>query len=257
MIPALSTYNVGPFSMQARFNLSAVDVKDRSPAQITFVNGFNNQESQLQFVLPVAPCDRLGPGLKIDDGMLDDWADADAIHSGPLVRMFTRPAIQRQQLEYSDHQATICTGWADANLYLAFHFSDKVDPSTTAGRNFVDYQFGRAWGEDLCELLIQPIQDDGSLGPLLHIVCKPSAGQWVQRKRTEGWKRSVGVGRRLGHPLRRPDGGRLERGAGDSVESDHRPECRCTEAAAVQPEPARPFVRAERQLGRSSRFRKG
>ena len=31
----------------------------------------------------------------------------------------------------------------------------------------------RAWGEDVCEFLIQPIYADNSVGPLLHIACKP------------------------------------------------------------------------------------
>ena len=35
---------------------------------------------------------------------------------------------------------------------------------------------------DLCEILIQPVFDDNSLGPVLHVVCKP-AEHWVERKR--------------------------------------------------------------------------
>ena len=41
----------------------------------------------------------------------------------------------------------------------------------------------RAWGEDLCEVLIQAVFDDNSVGPVLHVVCKPT-GLWVERSST-------------------------------------------------------------------------
>ncbi len=181
-LSALATYRVDRLAAQARFNLEALDAKDHRPAEITFTNGFNNQESKLQFVLPVAATDRLGPGLKIDDGKLDDWSAADQIQNGPLVRMLNRPALQKQELQPADETSAIYTGWADQNFYIAFHLNGISHDVAKMTRNFVDYQFRRAWGEDLCEILIQPVFDDGTLGPVLHIVCKPTAGQWVERK---------------------------------------------------------------------------
>ena len=181
-VSALATYRVDRLSAQARFNLEALDAKDHHPAEITFTNGFNNQESKVQFVLPVAPTDRLGPGLKIEDGILDDWNPADAIQDGPLVRMLNRPAVQKQELQTAAKPATVYTGWADQNFYLAFHLNGVSHDVSRTTRNFVNYEFRRAWGEDLCEILIQPIFDDGTIGPVLHIVCKPTAGQWVERK---------------------------------------------------------------------------
>jgi hypothetical protein len=54
---------------------------------------------------------------------------------------------------------------------------------TRASRNFVTYSdVGRAWGEDLCEVLVQPVYADSTLGPLLHLVCKPNGSCWVERK---------------------------------------------------------------------------
>jgi hypothetical protein len=97
-----------------------------------------------------------------------------------MVRMLNRPALQKQDLQYAQRPATVYTGWGDESFYVAFKLSG-VDAQANQSRNFVDYQFRRAWGEDLCEVLVQPVFDDNSLGPVLHIVCKP-AGQWIERK---------------------------------------------------------------------------
>jgi hypothetical protein len=209
-LSALATYHVDRVTAQARFNRDALDAKDHHPAEITFTNGFNNSESKLQFVLPVAPTDRLGPGMKIEDGKLDDWSGADAIQSGPLVRMLNRPALQKQELQYADQPATIFTGWGDQSFYIAFKLAGVSPGASKATRNFVDYQSRRAWGEDLAEILIQPVFDDGTLGPLLHVVCKPTAGQWVERKRdprlfADPWQPFEGSGIR--YTARLDDGG--------------------------------------------------
>ena len=198
-LPALATYRVERFGTQASFDLAALDVKDRTPAEILFTNGENNRESRAHFVIPVAPTDRLGPGLKIEDGKLDDWSRADMIANGPLVRMFNRPALQKQEIQLADEQSNIYTGWADDNFYIAFRLHGVSTEQSKASRNFVDYQFRRAWGEDLAEILIQPIFADGSLGPVLHVVCKPSAGHWVERKRdprmyADPWSPLEGIG---------------------------------------------------------------
>jgi hypothetical protein len=51
-----------------------------------------------------------------------------------------------------------------------------------SSKNFAAYQFRRAWGEDLCQVLIQPVYKDSSLGPVLHLVVKPNGSCWVERK---------------------------------------------------------------------------
>jgi hypothetical protein len=182
-VPALATYHVDRFLVNARFDVNALDAKDRRPVGLRFANGFNNVESKLQFVLPVAPTDRLGPGLNISDGRLNDWESADMIQSGPMVRMFNRPALQKQALQFTDRPATVYTGWADENFYVGFKLTGVQDGGMDSSRNFVDYQFRRAWGEDLCEVLIQPVFEDNTTGPVLHVVAKP-AEHWVERKKT-------------------------------------------------------------------------
>jgi hypothetical protein len=190
-LPALSTYRVSRFAAEAKLNLELLDTRNPRPAEITFTNGFNNATSKLPFVLPAAGCDRLGPGLNIRDARLDDWSAVAPIQTGPLVRMFNRPALQKQELQSADQPATIYTGWGDDKFYVAFKLNGVGGggggggggDAAAKGRNYVDYQFRRAWGEDLCEILIQPINDDNTPGPVLHVVCKPSGVQWVERKR--------------------------------------------------------------------------
>jgi len=190
-IPPLRPYYVDRFTMNAEFDLTKIDAKDRRPAEITFVDGFSKRKSNLQFILPVRASDRQRPGLRID-GKLDDWNIADAIQSdAPMVRLLNRPALQKQSLQFADEKSTIYTGWADENFYLAFKLGGVETGPLTQTRNFVDYQFRRAWGEDLAEMLIQPIFADNTRGPVLHIVCKP-AGHWIERKSNarahEGWQ---------------------------------------------------------------------
>jgi hypothetical protein len=198
-IRPLQPYHVDRFAIESRFNLNAIDVEDRTPAEVTFTNGFNKRSSRLQFALPVSASDRHGPGLKID-GKLDDWDIADAIQNTPLIRMLNRPALQKQEIQYAQHPSTIYTAWADENFYLAFKLAGVQTGALTATRNFVDYQFRRAWAEDLAEVLIQPIFADNTVGPILHIVCKP-AGHWVERKRdprvySDPWQPFEGSGLR-------------------------------------------------------------
>jgi hypothetical protein len=166
--------------MDARYNLTAIDARDRHPADLTFTNGFNRQQTKMKFVLPVRASDRHSPGLKID-GRLEDWSEADAVQAGPMVRMYNRPALQKQELQYGTNPAAVFTGWHDDNFYVSFKLQGISTKDLNQSRNFVDYQFRRAWGEDLCEILIQPLFSDNTVGPVLHIVCKPT-GQWVERK---------------------------------------------------------------------------
>ncbi len=179
-IPSLSTYRVQRYDLDGRYDVRAVKSLDHRPAEVTFTSGYNRQQTKVQFVLPVATSERLGPGLKLD-GRLDDWNDADRIQAGPMVRMFNRPALHRQQLQYAQHDAEIFTGWADENFYVAFKLQGVSTGPITQSRNFVDYQFRRAWGEDLSEILIQPVFADNTLGRVLHVVCKPTS-LWAERK---------------------------------------------------------------------------
>ena len=110
---------------------------------VTFINGDNNRESRVQFVLPVMPSDRREPGLRID-GMLDDWQPVDRIQNGPLVRMLNRPALQKQILQRADHPSQVYTGWADENFYIATGDSGQgMTHGTIAGILLTDLIQGR------------------------------------------------------------------------------------------------------------------
>jgi len=52
-------------------------------------------------------------------------------------------------------------------------------------------------------VLVQPVYSDNSVGPVLHVVCKPTGGDWVERKQPsqdfgEDWRTTEGAGVRYG-----------------------------------------------------------
>jgi len=180
VIGALRTYWVQRFTMDARVNLANVTANSRKPMEITFVDGYTKNAYPAQAMLPVATSVRREGELRID-GKLDDWAKEDLIQDGPLTKMVDRPSIQHWRIEPASTDSKIYTGWSDDNFYLAFHVAGTSAVSN-AQSNFVDYQFRRAWGEDLCEALVQPIYDDNSVGPLTYMAFKPSGVCVVKRR---------------------------------------------------------------------------
>jgi len=119
------------------------------------------------------------------DGKLDDWTELDLIQDGPLVRMMDRPMLQRQSTEPASTNSKIYTGWTGNDFFVGFGVEgvSAANGGQSQGKNFVDnYQSGRAWGEDLCEVLVQPVYVNNSVGPLLHVVLKPNGSSWVERK---------------------------------------------------------------------------
>lgn len=181
-IDELGTYRVQRFDIDASIEPAEVRNSDRTPVEVTFTNGFTRKKTPIQMVLPVAFSDRREGRLNID-GSLEDWMPEDAVQNGPLVRMLNRPALQKQQVQAAATPSSIYTGWAEENFYVSFKVTGLSGADTRASRNFVTYDFGlRAWGEDLCELLLQPVYADNSIGPLLHLVCKPNGSCWVERK---------------------------------------------------------------------------
>jgi hypothetical protein len=179
--PPLQTYEITPVSLDARINLNEIESASLQPLEIRFTDGYSGEHTHAQFSVPVARSGfRTDPVLL--DGSLEEWHGGEAIHLGPMVGMFNRPAIQRQPLQPSATESAVYAAWNEDALLLAFRLEDA-----TAGglwwRNFVDYQLRRAWGEDLCQILIQPVYMDNTTGPILHVVCKPR-GQWVEQKTT-------------------------------------------------------------------------
>jgi hypothetical protein len=180
-VPRLSTFHVTRVSVAQKFNLSRLSSAARQPIELQFTDGFHQTATALQLVLPVAACDRREGKFNLD-GNLDDWLDSDPIQSGPLVRMFTRPAIQKQELQFSSAPTRLYCAWARENLYLAFSLQGISTHDGASARNFVEYQQRRAWGEDLCEILIQPLDANGAAGSVLHVICKPNGAVIVERK---------------------------------------------------------------------------
>jgi hypothetical protein len=136
-------------------------------------------------VLPVATSDRLTRPIQLD-GALDDWFPSDAaLLDRPLVRMSSRPAVHTGEARPAAHPASIYTGWTDDDLYVAFRVGGTTADGVRSTRNFVEYRDGRAWGEDLCEVTLQPMYVDDALGPAMHVVCK-TGGEWVERRAADG-----------------------------------------------------------------------
>lgn len=183
-IPALAQYRVQPFAIAARVNPALVSDRSHTPTGLVFTQGYSRERTEVQMVLPLANSYRREGRLSID-GSLEDWSEAESIHAGPLVRMFDRPGLQRHELRRAATPSRLYSGWSDETFYLSFKVSGARRPedgSVRAGRNYVAYQFRRAWGEDLVQLIAQPIYEDGTTGPLLHIVCKPGGNAWTERK---------------------------------------------------------------------------
>jgi hypothetical protein len=84
-------------------------------------------------------------------------------------------------LEPASEPAQIYSGWSEDNFYVAFRLRG-ASSETGLHRNFIQYDFHRAWGEDLCEVLVQPIYDDNTVGPVTALACKPNGVCVVKRR---------------------------------------------------------------------------
>ena len=196
-VPRLQTYHVQNATLSARFDLSRIGAEARQPLQLEFVNGFTRLAYPMSIRLPVSVCERREGPLAID-GKLDDWSDADALQDGPLVLMMDRPSVQKQELKFAGGDSKIYSAFGRDNFYLAFSL-EGLSPDEHQAHNDVYYDARRAWGEDLCEVLIQPVYRDNSLGPVLHVVCKPNGADWAERKGAttefgDDWRATEGAG---------------------------------------------------------------
>ncbi len=181
-VPSLKTYHVLRSSLDAKFDAEQLTPSSRLPMQVDFIDGSTHVPSPLRVVLPVAASDRREGRLSID-GTLDDWVESDAMQDGPMIVMLNRPALQRQELQRAATPTRVYSAWAAENFYIAFSLQGIAEGLQHHAQNFVTYKDRRAWGEDLCEILIQPVYATGQpLGTVLHIVCKPNGGVWVEQK---------------------------------------------------------------------------
>jgi Domain of unknown function (DUF4091) len=179
-VPKLQTYSIHRATIDGQFDTAKIGPATVQSSLVAFEDGFTKVQSPIHVVAPVAASDR-HEGFMRFDGKLDGWTDADALQDGPLVQMLARPALQRQELRLASTPTRIYSSWASENFYLAFGVAGIEEEGQTH-KNTVDYPERRAWGEDLCEVLIQPVYANNSVGDLLHIVVKPNGAQWVERK---------------------------------------------------------------------------
>jgi hypothetical protein len=184
-VPPLVPYQVLRTGIGGQFNVGKAGPKSRQPVGVELVVDSPTARfaSRLRVSLPVAACDRREGRFSLD-GKLNDWLEADQIHDGPLVKMLSRPAVLAQALEPASTSSKLYTNFGNEGFYVGFALAGLAGPEKAVGgsRNFVDYQARRAWGEDLCQVLIQPIYHDNAVGPVLHVVCKPNGSIWVERK---------------------------------------------------------------------------
>ncbi|MDB5295186.1 MAG: hypothetical protein JWO31_1169, partial [Phycisphaerales bacterium] len=197
-VPALETYRVLRAGLTAAFDPAKITPAAQQPADLELAVESKEVKfvSKLRLALPVASSDRREGRFALD-GKLEDWTPADRIQDGPLVRMLARPAVLGQRLEPASTATQLYTNWTPANLYLAFGLNGvggtggAGGPGGNRNFNFVEYQNRRAWGEDLCEALVQPVYADGTSGAALHVVCKPNGTVRIERKAAptdpDGW----------------------------------------------------------------------
>lgn len=202
LIPELLMYRVVPARIEAQVQLRHISPLTRQPVDITFIDGENRRQTLLRLRLPVAACERREGIVPRLDGSLDDWNDADSIHEGKLVKMLSRPAVQRQELVMASTSSQLFSAWTGVHLHLAFRLEGAQAPGSGLARGAVEtYQFRRAWGEDLAEVMVQPIYADNTAGPLVHLICRPG-GQIEVDRRPAGRNRAAPLEPILGAGVR-------------------------------------------------------
>ena len=180
-IPQLLTYQIARQNLAARLDPNRVTSGKHEPIRILFRSGYNDAKTPLEMIAPVSRTVRRTVPLAIN-GSLDEWTGDDALQLGPLVKFMSRPSVQAHQIEAAPTPSNLYSGWSDNDFYMAFRVEGiSSQTGVTSGRNFVDYQDGRAWGEDICQLIVQAMYDDGSTGPLVHVAVKPGGNLWVER----------------------------------------------------------------------------
>lgn len=180
-IPPLATYRVTRASLTGLVDASRVTPTSSQEIRLEFTDGYRGTTSELSLRVPLAICDRR-EGRLVIDGRLGDWSDDDSILSSTLVGMMSRPLVQARAFDRWPLPVSIFSGFSDSDLYVAFRVTGISTQQPNSARNFLHYQLRRAWGEDLVQVLVQPLYDDGSTGPVLHVACKPSGVTWVERK---------------------------------------------------------------------------
>lgn len=181
-VPKLSTYTVRRFPLEARINLDQITPATRQPVKLMFVDGHTNKPFPLELMLPVAWSERRDGPPPQPDFSLADWSAADAVHEGKFVQMLSRPSVQQQELQWAPTPSALYSTWTAGHFYVAFKVEGADAPLSNAESNFIKREFRRAWGEDICEVLMQPVYEDRTLGPLLHLAFKPRGQLEISRR---------------------------------------------------------------------------
>jgi hypothetical protein len=181
LIPPLATYQVQRFAVKATIDPDVTTPRQQPVVSVNFTNGYTKRSMPAPLVLPAAVSRRREGNLSIN-GSLEDWTEDDAMCLYPLVRMLDRATLQQHALTNAPTTSSIYSAWSEANFYLAFKLSGLTATPLQSAQNFVRYDFRRAWGEDVAQVLVQAVYADGTLGPVLHIAIKPNGGQWSERK---------------------------------------------------------------------------
>lgn len=181
-VPRLGIYHVDRFFLDSRVMLNQVVPASRQPNKIAFVDGYSGRIHYLQVCAPVAVSERRQGAPPKMDGNLADWIADDALHDGRLVQMLGRPTVQNQLMPLAPTSSTLYSTYNATTLFLGFKVDGVETPPDGYARSYVEREFRRAWGEDICELLIQPLYGDGSLGPVLNIAVKPHGQLEISRR---------------------------------------------------------------------------
>lgn len=210
IVPQLNTFQVYRAELTGRFDVDKITPLARRPLDLEFTIDAPTAKlvTPMKLVVPVARSARREGRFNFD-GRIDDWTEPDLIQDGPMVKMLDRPDVQKQAFERATVPSKVYSGWSNEAMYVAFDLAGVTAGTGRGGQNFVDYQARRTWGEDLCELLVQPVYSNNQVGPILHIVCKPNGSEWVERKldprlNANPWEPLEGAGIRYATQLEGP-----------------------------------------------------
>lgn len=147
----LPSHHITRHKMQSTFDATQIRFQPNGPESLTFTSGYDGSRTDLALRFPIASCDRIERGPKID-GSLDDWSMDDAINDGALIPVFGSTEVSPNVL--------ILANFSDSHLYLAWRANA---------------------GETGCRLVIQPLFKTNALGKLLRIECDAN-GNWNSEK---------------------------------------------------------------------------
>jgi hypothetical protein len=180
-VPRSAMFGVRRAELEAAVDLDSLPAARAEPARLSFTEGYSRQKYEMPVVLPVAFSEERRGAAPVLDGSLGDWSADDALFQGRMVQLLSRPALQDQRLNYASTESALYSTWTARDFYLGFRVQGADQPPTTAERSFVERQLGRAWGEDVAEVLLQPVYTDGE-GPLFLISLKPRGQLQVRRR---------------------------------------------------------------------------